>query len=384
MTGQWRYALHDLLTGAQISEHVPFKIESYSTMLAEPGTLTAVLPLGDPAIRSMRPRELIQPRRTALVLFRDEQPVWDGIIWNRRRKRSDNTLTVGASEVRSYYARRQLRPELGYGSAKTLAYTGADLFTVFRGILADAADLTYLGLRPGDLGVEVDEGQMSGVLIDRRDSGSDNGAYHGFEFASHAQLLDDLAGTDPGCEWRIEPYLDGDRVLRRRLILGSPTIGTPDGSPNMATLEYPGDVLDYEWPDDGEQSANYVAVLGTGDGDNLKWAQAYNDAELMAGYPLLETTTSHKNDSSLTVLAERATADLASLAGDRTVPTLDLNGYAPITPGDYVRARLADEDWWPGSGIVPFEATVRVIGKTVRPGTRERTTLAIEEPRVAA
>lgn len=384
MAGQWRYALHDLLTGRQLIEHIPVKIDNYSSMLAEAGTLTATLQLGDPAIRAMQPRELVVPRRTALVLFRDEQPAWDGIIWTRRRKRSDNTLTITASEVRSYYARRVLRPELGYGSGKNLAYTQADLFEVFRGVFQDAASLSYLGRTPGDIGVEVDAGQMSGVLIDRRDAGSELGAYHGYEFTSVAQLLDDLAATDPGMEWRIEPFVESDGTLRRRLIIGSPTIGTANGSPNMAVLQYPGDILDYEWPDDGEASANYVAALGSGDGDNLKWAQLYNNVEILNGYPLLETATSHKDDSSLTVLAQRAAADLGSLAGDRSVPALDLNGYAPIDPGDYVQVWLNDEDWWPGSTAAPYVANVRVIGKTVTPGTKERTTLQIEEPRVAS
>lgn len=383
MTGRWRYAVHDLLTGNQLLEHVPFTIDNYTTMLGEAGTLTATLPLGDPAIQRMQPRGLLLPRRTNLVLFRDEQPVWDGIVWTRRRKRSDNTLTISASEIRSYYARRVLRPELGYGSGKNLAFTGADLFDVFRAVFVDAQDIVYSGLTPGDLRVELDIGQMSGVLIDRRDVGSEMGAYHGYEFTTHAQLLDDLAATAPGLEWRIVPYLDTDRVLRRRLLLGSPTVGVSATSETMITLEYPGAILDFEWPDDGEQSANYVAALGSGDGDNLLWAQSYDDTELLAGYPLLETATSHKDDSSLTVLQQRATADLASLSGDRSVPSLDLNGYVPIDPGDYVRVRVADEDWWPGSSLVPYEATVRVTGKTVTPGTRERTTLTIEEPRVA-
>jgi hypothetical protein len=383
-TGVWRYALHDLLTGDQVSEHVPFKIDSFSTMLNEAGTLSATIPLGDAAIRRMRLREVVLPRRTTMVLHRDDTPVWEGIIWTRRRRRQDNTLVVAASELRSYYGRRKLRPQLGYGSSKTLSFTQTDLFAVFRALLADCHGVTYLGNLVGDLGLEVDVGQMAGVLIDRLDTGTELNAYHGYEFQDYAQALDELATTDPGMEWRITPYRGEDGSLRRRLLLGSPHLGIPAGSPTMATLEYPGAILDYEWPDDGENSASYVAALGVGDGDNLKWAEAINGAELTTGYPLTEAVTSHKNDSSLVVLAERATADLAALTGDRTVPTIELAGFPPIDLGDYVQLRISDEDWWPGSSITPYEPTVRVVGKNIKPGTAERTSLIIEEPRVTA
>lgn len=380
--GSWRYALYDLRSGLLTSEHIPFKIDSYATMLSEAGTLQATLPLGDRAMSDRHLRELILPRRTALVIHRDEVPVWDGIIWTRRRRHSDreNSLAITASEIRSYFAHRHLRPELGYGSGKSLSFTGADLFGVFRTLMADAQTLVHAGDTPGDLGIDLGTGS-SGVLIDRRDVGSEIGAYHGYQFAAHAQLLDDLAATDPGCEWRIDTYLDTDNVLRRRLLLATPTLGSSATDPNMITFEYPGTILDYEWPDDGETGANYVAALGAGDGDALRWAEAYNDTELDVGYPLLEAVTSHKDDSSTTILGQRATADLAQMSGDRTVPAINMVGYAEVSLGDHVRVRISDEDWWPGSSTAPMEAIVRVIGKNVTPGEKERTSLVIEEPR---
>ncbi|KAB2347358.1 hypothetical protein [Actinomadura rudentiformis] len=382
----WRYAIYDLLTRRQLIEHMPFEIESFTTMLGEAGTLQATLPLGDPAIRARKPRELLLTRRTNLIIFRDEVPVWDGVIWHRRPRRegSKSSATFQASEIRSVLERRLFRPLLGYGSAKTLSYTQADMFTVFRDLLADAQNFTYLDLRPGDLGIEADASQMSGVLIDRRDAGSELGAFHGYTFTTYGQLLRDLVEGDPGMEWRIHTWIDEGRALRRRVLLGSPQLGgDPNASP-LPTYEYPGQIYSYEWPDDGEQSANYVAALGEGEGDNLRWAESSLDDELLAGYPLLETVTSHKSDSSLVILQGRAAADLAAVSGDRTVPSLDIVGYPQINPGAYIRVRIADENWFPGSSAVPFEAVVRVVGLRIQPGGRERTSLIIEEPRSPA
>jgi len=195
----------------------------------------------------------------------------------------------------------------------------------------------------------------------------------------YGQVLDDLARSANPFEWRIESYLDGD-LLRRRLLLGYPRLGVPAGDNNLS-FEYPGAIQDYEWPDDGEASANYVAALGSGDGDAMFWAEAYSSEELLGGYPLMERAVSHKDDSSLTILAGNAVADLGQLQGDRTVPSVDLIGFPQIAPGDYIRCRMSDPDWWPDSDATPYEASVRVTGLRITPGSKERTSLVIEEPR---
>jgi hypothetical protein len=378
---QWRYALYDLLTRTQLVEHVPLAISDYSKMLGEAGTLTASLSLSDPAVRELRPRELILPRRTTLVLLRDEVVVWEGIIWTRRRRRSERALSISASELRSYFDKRRiLRPELGYGSAKTLAFTSADMFDVFRAVLANAQNVLYGGVRVGDIGIEADETVLSGVAITRTDTATSADAFHGYNWQHYGEIFDALAHSDTGFEWRIDSYLDDTRTLRRRLLLGYPQLGAPAADTNV-TFEYPGAIQDYEWPEDGEPSANYMAALGSGDGDAMRWAEAYNAAELSAGYPLAETAASYKDDTSVTILAGHAAADLALASGDVSVPSIDLIGYPEVSPGDHVRVRISDPDWWPDSDLTPQEKTVRVTGLKVTPGPQEKTSLIIEEPR---
>ncbi|ROO82571.1 hypothetical protein EDD29_0051 [Actinocorallia herbida] len=382
---EWRYALHDLRTSRLLVDHMPFDISEYTIMLMESGVLNATLPLGDAGIRIKQPREVIVPRRTVLALYRDEQVMWDGIIWTRRRRRAggENNLVVSAKETRSYWDRRFLRPELGYGSAKTLAFTDTDMFTVFRALLADGQNLTRNGSQPGNLGIEPGN-NLSGTLISRIDIGTELAAYRGYLWATYGQLFDDLAASDPGLEWRIEAYLGASHELKRRLLLGSPRLGTPADHPGIVTFEYPGIIVDYEWPEDGESSANYVAALGTGEGDAMIWADCYHDQELDNGFPLLEAAVSHKADSNLQILKGRTATDMGLRKGDKVVPSITIEGYPiGVSPGDHVRVRIEDEDWWPGSSQVPFEAIVRVVGLRVVPGPHETTQLLIEEPRAA-
>jgi hypothetical protein len=385
----WRYALYGLRSRAEIAHHIPWTISSYERMLSEAGTMQqATISLGDPRVQAMGLTTKVLPRRTTLVILRDEQVVWEGIIWTRRYKRSEGQMVIAASELRSYFdSHRILRPDSPgdlptSAIDKVLSFHQVDQLAIFRALLDDAqTSIVRNGQMPGDLGIEMDTTQMSGVLRDREDVGDQKGAYRGTQFQSYGQLFDDLAGVENGFEWRIDSYLDADRQLRRRLILGYPQIGRPADLDSL-TLESPGRITDWEWQEDGESSANYVAAIGSNATDDANspviWGDAWGDAELQAGYPLLETTTSYSTVQQPATINEHATADLAANTGDLVIPSVDVKGYPLVSPGDYIRLRLRDTGWF---GEQPYEAYVRVIGQTVTPGPNEKTTLALQQGR---
>lgn len=379
----WRYALYGLRSRAEIAHHVPWKIDAFERMLGEAGTMQqATIKITDPRVQAMGLKAKVQPRRTTLVILRDEQVVWEGIIWTRRYKKSEGQMVIGASELRSYFdSHRLLRPVDGpSGADKVLSFNQVDQFAIFRALLADAQAVTRAGDAVGDIGIEMDETQMSGVLRDRKDVGDDKGAYRGTGFAYYGPLLDDLAGVENGFEWRIDSFLDSDRQLRRRLILGYPQVGRPSDL-NSLTLESPGRILDWEWQEDGESSADYVAAVGsndTADDAPVRWGEAWGDAELVAGYPLLETTTSYSTVQQQTTINEHAAADLEAATGDLIIPAVDVNGYVAVAPGDYVRLKLRDAGWF---GATPYETYVRVLGQTVTPGPDEKATLQLQQGR---
>lgn len=379
--GQWRYALYDLLTRVQISEHMPFAVEPFDRQLGEAGTLTATLPVGDPGVQSLDPWGRAVQRRTTLVVIRDDVVVGEYVIWNRPSyKASEKTMTLSCSEVRSILDKhRILRPTTGYGSRKTLSYVQTDAFDVFRSLLSDAQSATYQDQAVGDLGIQMDTSLKSGVLIDRQDFQDQANAYHGYSMEYYGHLLDDLADT-VGFEWRIDSYFDSAGLLQRRLVLGYPHVGRGPDTDSL-TFEYPGTIVDYTVDEDGESSANYVASIGAGEEEAAIWGEAYNGAELLSGYPLLESTASYKDDTSSVIAAGHAAAELERVSGDVQLWSLDLIGYPNVSPGDYVRIRIADEARWRGSSLTPLEKWVRVVGMKIQPTPTERTTLVIEDPR---
>lgn len=381
--GEWRYALHDLATGTQIAEHMPFTVEPFDRSLAEAGTLTASLPVDDPDVQLLDPWGRVLPRRTTIVPCRDDQPMGEYVVWNvPGYKASDKKLTASCMELRSVLDKhRIIRPTGGYGSRKLLSFTQTDAFDVFRAIVQDAQDVTYQGLSVGDLGIQMDPTVMSGVLIDRRDVADVADAYHGYQFDSYGQLLDALA-TAVGFEWRIDPYFDTGNALRRRLVLGYPHIGRPQDDDSL-TLEYPGTIADYTVDIDGENSANYTAALGSGENEAMIWGEAYNTPELLNGYPLLESTAAYKDDTSPVLAAQHAAGELTRVQGDIEIYTFDLVGVPNCLPGDYVRARIDDEARWRGSSVTPHEVSARVTSMRITPAPKERTTLTTENPRGA-
>ncbi|GLY81830.1 hypothetical protein Airi01_100970 [Actinoallomurus iriomotensis] len=366
---------------------MPFTLQPFARSLPEAGELSASLNVGNRRVQQLDPWGKAVPRRTTLVVFADDVPISEYVIWNRPSYRaSKKVMELSCSELRSVLDQhRILRPTAGYGSRKLLEFTEADAFDVFRAILQDAQDVTWMGYPVGDLSIEMDPTVMSGQLIDRRDTETDAGGYHGYEFPFYGQLLDDLA-TSVGFEWRIDTWLDGTRI-RRRLVLGYPHVGRPADDDSLS-LEYPAgpkpgptSIIDYAWPEDGESSANYAAAIGQGEEEAMVWGEAYAADELVAGYPLLETIVSYKNDATPAIAAQHAAAEIERRRGDIVVPEFIVHGIPNCAPGDYIRARISDEARFPGSSINPMEVNARVITMTITPAPVVKTTLSIENPR---
>lgn len=315
-----------------------------------------------------------------MVILRDEVVMAEYLIWQMPPyQATSKKLNISGSEIRSYFDHRILRPS-AVGQTKTLSYTQTDQLAIFRALMADAQAVTVNGATVGSIGIEMDDTQLSGVLRDRQDVGDQLGGYHGYEFPVYGDLLNNLANVDGGFEWRIDSYLDADRNLRRALRLGYPYLGHgPDD--DATTLEYPGTVVDYQWPIDGSNSANCVIAVGAGEEVAMLFSIAFASAELASGFPLLERTTSYKSVSVQTTLDTHATADVAALSGDVELPSLTVRGRPDVQPGDYVKVRINDPAWFPDSDVRPMETFLRAVDISTTPGPPETTTITVEAPR---
>lgn len=359
---QYRYCTTNILTGAVLADTIPLHVQSFSRTLGgvgQPGTLTGHLDLGTISAGSQSAYlGALEPRRSVLWVLQDSYPIWAGIVWNWAHTSAvSNQLPIGAVEIGSLFARRQIRADQ--------VYVGADLFAIARGLITYATGKTNGAVANLGLG-----SNLSGVT-----------ASPTFPAANLGKVLDLLNSlcAQYNFEYSFNPGLDASGNLAITLQLGYPVIGRQVAATNLQFL-YPGHVSDYGFPRVGMNSVNSLVATANG-GGGAAWVSnpathGLNSADLAAGYPLMEDSVAY---SAIAVAVQPqidAVADgrLPALSGTTTVPTVTVAGGQFPTAG---QVQLGDEAWLVATsslhpanpdGSPGLQAKVRIIGWTLTPG----------------
>jgi hypothetical protein len=357
----YRYIVADMLTGAPLEE-LPLDCESFSQHIGgEVGSTSGKLALGSVRFDW---RAATTERRTTLNILRDDHlVVWGGPIMKRHPVNNGDAVDLSAESWEGYLARRRIK--------STLNYTTTDVFDIVRGIIA-----AIQAVPGGNVGMTVDAGLA--------------GYAQTISYADYARVkvLDELkrlAEIAPNFEWYISVNRDPTTgIFRPHLNLAAPAFAT-DLPPIVA--EFPGNVITYDYPEDGGRAANAVTGIGKGDGVSMLIDEEVDSlGELARGYPIYEDELSIKEEDNLARLQARTRTDLAVRLLDYVVPTVDLRGDIDPAFGSYplgIACRLratslyhpattADE---PGLDLLR-----RVTGWTVKPsaaGRQEQVTLAL-------
>jgi hypothetical protein len=348
----YTYRLFDVLSGAPMGQW-PFRVESYSRSISEAGELNATLMLSDRTTVKGWDPEAIE-RRTALYVIRDTVPVWGGIIWRARPVDGATKASIYAQTFESYLDHREVRT--------SVTFTQQDQLAIVRSLL------TAMQTDPkGDIGLTA-TANTSGVLQDR--------TYREWERPGVLASIQELAQLVDGFEFTIDAGLDSNDQPTRTMILGYPQLGQPRG----LVLEYPGSIVDYDWPTDGMTASNVGSALGAGEGSSMLIADGVSPraaAELAAGYPIFEKSWSYKDVRDLAALQAHADEDLDAAVGDVTIPTVTLRDTFPVfgtyALGDTVRIRItspyhpAKADGSPG-----VDKSARIVAWKVTPPDGEK------------
>lgn len=353
----YRYHFCDLLTGVLLEE-LPLNCQSFSQTISGAGTLTGTLPLGEltPAARW---RDATVPKRTLVVVLRDETPVWGGWLIKRRPVSGGNAAEITAETLEGWLGRQEIQTDL--------TFTAVDVFTIVRGII------TYLaGFAGGDLRINTGS-NVAGY--------TQTVTYLGKDSTKVADAISKLAEVGAGFEHTIGWQRTGN-TYSPVMTMTSP--GLSSGTDGIL-LEYPGSLVDYDYPEDGLAAVNVMTAVGgdTGGGIPLLHRVFDTAGELAAGYPMLPGQIQVKDETDYARLGDRAAYALNAALQDHVVPTAELRGDADPHFGDFplgVPARLrASSPYHPvGAGGVPgLDVTRRVTGWTVTPGPPEKVSLAL-------
>lgn len=319
----YRYLFADLRTNKVLAE-LPVRRPHFELGLPRAGSFSATLPLTDPKITALDPINATIPTRTAIYVDRDGVLLWGGIIWTRRYKSATKTLELAGAEFRSYFDHRDI--------VVTASYAGADQLAIARALVTDAQ--AYTG---GDIGISVGT-QVSGVLRDR--------TYNGYELKNLGEALTQLSEVENGFDLAVDvAYVAG--VPTKTLSLGYPRRGRR--APDSGWLfDYPGNIADYDWPEDGTAMATTRRATGAGDQQGMLVASATDPSLIDAGYPLLEDVRAYGDVVIQSTLQAHANADLAASKQILTLPTLTVRADMDPTIGTYIvgddaRVRITDE-----------------------------------------
>lgn len=329
------------------------------------GTLKGTIPATSAAMgrRCMR----LLPARTAVWLHQDDQVVWGGILWTRTPQideRGRASMPIQAAGFESYLDHRILY--------ETLSGTGVDQLDIARQLVDYAQSITG-----GDIGIELDHSQVSGVVRDR--------TYSQFDHLRVRAVLDQLAAVEDGFEWRVHCYRDDGGARHKALQLGYPTITA--GSADVV-LDYPGPIVSFAQPEDAGGMANAWQSRGASTNQNqatesvplLSSLLTYPDL-IAAGWPRLDGSSDYTTVEVQQTLDEHAAADIARARETRLIPevTISLQGGRAVPPmGATVRLRIVHPVWYPDGLTVRH----RVVGASVRPparGARPTARLYLEE-----
>lgn len=361
----YRYLFVNLADNTVIAE-LPLTGVSFTQQLNQAGTFSGHLMISGINTFQYNVMPATIPGKTGIYVDRNGVLVWGGVIWGRTYHAASQTLEIQAREWISYFERRRI--------SETLSYSNTDQLVIATDLVNWAQAQPY-----GDIGLQLNtEGQTtSGVLINR--------VYYYYELKNLFSAIQDLSRQDNGFDFHIDVYYDpitGEPTKAFNTYFPRSGIAYDPTSLDAPVFEFPaGNVVDYEYPEDGSIAANTIWALGAGSNEGKLIAEAQDLTKLTAGWALLEEGANYSDITDQTVLNNLAAAQVIA----QSYPPTTLKLVAPpyVNPeygtyevGDDCRIIIRDNRFPEG-----LDAIYRLVGLSVQPGEDgpERITLTLTQ-----
>lgn len=352
---RWSFKVAETTGDRAVLATIPFDDVSFNLPLNDSGSFQASVTLDQRITAQLDMQDLTEPDRRSFYAFRDDVPIYGGIIWTSNYQSSTQKLSIGGSDWWSYFDRRKIvstsvdnlpnDPEWIARLAFTL--NNVDQNSAVRAVLSLAQ-----GHPGGHIGLLYDL-SMSGITVDKQ--------WRGFDLKDTGAAVKEMSQALDGPDVRFVVTNDSTQPgnVGRKVLIGDPSLGQV-GSPHV--FEYGRNLYDYNWPRDGASMRTRAYAIGEGTAEGMNIA-FYEDSGLYAaGYPLLEEEVSYSTVRDFAELQGNAESDQIAARTPITLPTLQLRpGVGPhlgeFNPGDDVRLRIKDPYW----GFDPgFDGQVRI------------------------
>ena len=351
----YRYQFADFATGTFLEE-LPLDCRSYSQQVNAAGQASATLPLAGLGA-GVDWRGVTTPRRTLLVILRDDAVAWVGVVMKRRAADNGRTAELSAETLEGYWTRRKIKNDV--------TYTSADVFTIVQGIVTSLQAATG-----GNVRMAVTSGTAGYATTV---------TYAGKDRTRALDAWTRLAEVSPGFEFAVTWAKTGN-VFTPTLNLATPGLNT---TLDPVLLQYPGNLMSYDYPEDGTARPNALTGVGADSAGVPLLSEQVDSADLSSGVPLFEDEIQMKDETDAGRLASRTLTALNAAAVDYVVPTATLRGdadpqFSSLLLGAPARL-LATSPYHPagGSGQAGLDVTRRITGWTVTPAPQETVALTL-------
>jgi hypothetical protein len=135
-------------------------------------------------------------------------------------------------------------------------------------------------------------------------------------------------------------------------------------------LELPGQIVEYEYPEDGNTVVNTLYGYGPGSPPGQYISTATNTAQIAAGWPLLENSANFSNIQNPTIVDSMTTSQVQAQSAPITVIRITWDAFNSPSLGDFktgdeFRIRITDARFPTGIDIIRRLSTYSVtVGET--------------------
>lgn len=356
----YTYEVSDLVTGIVLAE-LPLVNVRYGQTLNGSGQFTGSFQVESRNSVNRRvkdPYDLTMPCRRAITVWRDDRPMWEGVIWTRRYDSSTGNLDIGAGDYWSYFDHRYVIPVLDAAPAVDVVARQVEEYVNWDQNAIAQNLVRWAQIHPGgNLNIQLDD-STSGIFRDR--------TYEGHQLTTVGDALSKLAGVINGPDILFDVTGPDNRGRPiRRMRVGTPYLGQ-QGSAH--SWEYGANLLSYAWPSDGSRYASRAFAVGDGAAEGTPIAVSEDRSGYQKGWPLMEVEQGYSGITEMATLQEHADSDQFAARMPVALPTITVRGDMHPMVGEWGMgddANVTIEDDFHVNGL---DTVMRIVASSITPG----------------
>lgn len=364
MAAEYFYLFADLRTDSILGE-VPIEGSRFDTILNGNGNWQGAVHLDNRLMSNEAILDCTIPAKTALYIYRENTIVWGGIVWNRWYQSQGKVLQLSGQTFESYAYRRVRMPLIpetyNTGQCSIISQLWAKMQT----------------LNPySDIGVIAPDSFPGSDVVRTL-------TLNPWDLRTYGETIEGITEFDNGCDYTVKVFESGGIPIKQ-LALWYPRLGSASITSTNNVLDYPGNIKNFYYTENGAEGNTKYFAAGDGDG-KAKVVGTAEDTDKMSsqGYPRLDKVVPAPGVTLQATANRKAQAALMYGPVPQEKWQFDLAGgeipqLGTYAMGDSFEVNIDDDPRFPlGKSVI-----IRVVGWDVNPpGSQndEQVSLILEE-----